>query len=236
MPSIQSVGGFVPRHRLFKVLTVCFCLALTLSATAGKHHSQSAASSADNTPGKFDYYLLVLSWAPEFCATHQSNMSSSECDPTRHYGFVVHGLWPQNDDGSYPTGCGNARPVSNEIVREMLPIMPARGLIQHEWSTHGTCTGLSAQEYFGELQQLYQSVKIPDDYQHPSAAFSAKPGNIEQKFAQANRAPQSAFRVSCRAGEFVAIEACFDKNLKYRDCGSSLKECQTPQVTVLPTP
>ena len=219
---------------LRKLIAVYLFLALTVSATASKHHSGS--SSADNTPGTFDYYLLVLSWAPEFCATHQSSKSSSECDPSRHYGFVVHGLWPQNNNGSYPQDCGTAQPVSNEIVREMLPIMPARGLIQHEWATHGTCSGLSSQQYFGDIQQLYKSVKVPQQYQHPSAQFSAAPRDIEQKFAQANGAPATAFRVSCSSGQFIAIEACFDKNLKYQDCGSSVKECRAPQVTVLPTP
>ncbi len=221
---------------LRKLIAVYLFLALGVSASASKHHSHSGSSSADNTPGKFDYYLLVLSWAPEFCVTHQSSMSSSECDPNRHYGFVVHGLWPQNNDGSYPQDCGSAQPVSNEIVREMLPVMPARGLIQHEWATHGTCSGLSSQEYFGDIQQLYKTIRVPQEYQHPPAEFTAKPGDIEQKFAQANGAPPSAFRVSCSSGEFIAIEACFDKNLKYRDCGSSVKECRTPQVKVLPTP
>lgn len=221
---------------LRKLIVASLVLALTVSASAGKHHSRSASSSTDNTPGAFDYYLLVLSWAPEFCATHQSSMSSSECDPKRHYGFVVHGLWPQNNDGSWPENCSSAQPVSGEIVREMLPIMPARGLIQHEWARHGTCSGLSSQRYFGDIQQLYKSVKVPQEYQHPSAQFSAAPSDIEQKFAQANGAPQNAFRVSCSGGEFVAIEACFDKNLKYRDCGSSAKDCRAPQVKVLPTP
>ena len=221
---------------LRKLIIACLIVTLAVSATASKHHSQSASSSADNTPGKFDYYLLVLSWAPEFCATHQSNMSSSECDPKRHFGFVVHGLWPQNNDGSWPKDCASAQPVSSDIVREMLPIMPARGLIQHEWATHGTCSGLSTQEYFGDIQQLYKTVKVPPEYQHPSAQFSAAPSDIEQKFAQANGAPQSAFRVSCSSGDFVAIEACFDKNLKYQDCGSSAKDCRAPQVKVLPTP
>lgn len=219
-----------------KLMVVFLFLALAINATAGKHHSQSRSSNADNTPGGFDYYLLVLSWAPEFCATHQSSMSSSECDPNRHYGFVVHGLWPQNNDGSWPKDCGGAQPVSNEIVREMLPIMPARGLIQHEWATHGTCSGLSSQEYFGDIQQLYKRMKVPQEYQHPATQFSASPGDIEQKFAQANGAPQGAFRVSCSGGAFVAIEACFDKNLKYQDCGSSVKECRAAQVKVLPTP
>jgi ribonuclease T2 len=224
------------RQTLCKLVVLYLSLTLAVGAFAAKHHSQSGSSTADNTPGVFDYYLFVLSWAPEFCATHQSSMSSGECDPNRHYGFVVHGLWPQNNDGSWPKDCGGAQPVSNEIVREMLPVMPARGLIQHEWATHGTCSGLSSQQYFGNIQQLYKSMKVPQEYQHPSAQFSAAPGDIEQKFAQANGASQAAFRVSCSSGEFVAIEACFDKNLKYRDCGSSAKECRAPQVKVLPTP
>ena len=223
-------------QRVRKLIVASLLLALISTASASKHRSSSASSNADNTPGAFDYYLLVLSWAPEFCATHQSSMSSSECDPTRHYGFVVHGLWPQNNNGSWPSNCGSAQPVSNEIVREMLPIMPARGLIQHEWATHGTCSGLSSQQYFGDIQQLYKSVKVPQQYQHPSAQFSAAPRDIEQKFAQANGAPATAFRVSCSSGQFIAIEACFDKNLKYQDCGSSVKECRAPRVTVLPTP
>ncbi len=226
----------MPRRSLSKMLALGFCLVFAASALAGKHHSQSASSNADNTAGAFDYYLLVLSWAPEFCATHQPSMSSSECDPNRHYGFVVHGLWPQNNDGSWPKDCGSAQPVSSEIVREMLPIMPARGLIQHEWATHGTCSGISSQQYFGDIQQLYKSIKVPPEYQHPSAQFSAAPSDIEQKFARANGAPQSAFRVSCSGPAFIAIEACFDKNLKYRDCGSSVKQCRAPQVKVLPTP
>ena len=90
-----------------KVLVGALFLALAANGFAGKHGSQSGRSSADNTPGHFDYYLLTLSWAPQFCATHQANMSSSECDPKRHYGLVVHGLWPQNDNGSYPLECGS---------------------------------------------------------------------------------------------------------------------------------
>ena len=224
------------RRTVRKLIVACLFFALVGSASASKHHSKSASSNADNTPGAFDYYLLVLSWAPEFCATHQSSMTSSECDPSRHYGFIVHGLWPQNNNGSWPSSCGSAQPVSNEIVREMLPIMPARGLIQHEWAKHGTCSGLSSQEYFGDIQKLYKMVKVPQEYQHPKSQFSAAPSDIEQKFAQANGVPRNSFRVSCSGGDFIAIEACFDKNLKYRDCGSSVKVCRAPQVTVLPTP
>src|SRR5271168_3146820 len=48
----------------------------------------------------FDYYLLNLSWSPEFCATHPT---ATEC--AQHPAFVLHGLWPQNTAGPFPQHC-----------------------------------------------------------------------------------------------------------------------------------
>ena len=44
----------------------------------------------------FDYYLLNLSWSPEFCHSHPN---ATEC--AQRAGFVLHGLWPQNNDRDY---------------------------------------------------------------------------------------------------------------------------------------
>lgn len=77
---------------------IALLVAGSLTGIAGARQRRQA----DNTPGSFDYYLLNLSWAPEFCAAHAGNVSSSECDPAHHFGFIVHGLWPENSDGSYP--------------------------------------------------------------------------------------------------------------------------------------
>jgi len=207
----------------------------SLAGTAFSQH-RSSANSADNTPGHFDYYLLSLSWAPEFCATHTSSASSSECDPRRHFGFVVHGLWPQNNDGSYPLDCAPASPVGQPTVQHMLAIMPARGLIQHEWAEHGTCSGLPPQDYFADIEKAFGIVKIPPEYRTPAQTMSASPSDIEQKFAAANHAPGGAFRVSCSHAEFVALEVCLTKDLQYRECGSSVRECRTRQVAVPPVP
>src|SRR5580692_6196384 len=55
-----------------------------------------------NAKQPFDYYLLNLSWSPEFCYTHPS---ATEC--ASHPAFVLHGLWPQNTDGTYPQNCSS---------------------------------------------------------------------------------------------------------------------------------
>jgi ribonuclease T2 len=192
-------------------------------------HSQSPQSPASG----FDYYLLALSWAPQFCAKSERN-SSQECDPSRHYGSVVHGLWPQNDDGSYPEKCEQSRTVSNETTRQVLPIMPSRGLIQHEWAEHGTCTGLDAPTYFGQVQQAFSQLQIPSQYRSPAEPVRASPAEIEQEFADANHAPASAFRVACSGGEFSGIDVCLSKKLEYRGCGADVRECRSRMVTIRP--
>jgi ribonuclease T2 len=199
-----------------------------------RQSSQSQQPAQSSQP--FDYYLLSLSWAPEFCVTHQSNASASECDPQHHYGFIVHGLWPQNDDGSYPQNCAPARPVAQEIVRRALNIMPNRGLIQHEWAEHGTCSGLDEQSYFSKVEQAFTALHIPVELRAPSEPLRASPAEIEQKFADANHAPASAFRISCSRGDLVAVEVCLTKDLQYRPCGTGMRECRTRTVEMRPVP
>ncbi len=215
-------------------LALCTLLCSLPVPTVAKHHR--ATSKASDTPGDFDFYLLTLSWAPEFCATHSSSRSSSECDASRHFGFIVHGLWPENNDGSYPQACAPAQPVAQGIVQQMLTIMPDRGLIQHEWATHGTCSGLATIDYFAAIRKAYGEVQTPQDLHAPARGESLSPASIEQEFASANHAPQDAFRISCSQGEMVAVEVCMTKKLQFRQCGPSVRDCKAPQVQVQPTP
>lgn len=54
--------------------------------------------------GDFDYYVLSLSWSPNWCATTGDHRESEQCDPARDLGWVVHGLWPQYESG-WPSYC-----------------------------------------------------------------------------------------------------------------------------------
>ncbi len=57
------------------------------------------------TEGDFDFYVLALSWSPEYCS---SNNDPQQCSIGRRLGFVLHGLWPQYNRG-YPSDCSNAQ-------------------------------------------------------------------------------------------------------------------------------
>jgi ribonuclease T2 len=180
--------------------------------------------------------MLVLSYAPDFCAEPGGNKDPRECGSGRHVGFIVHGLWPQGETGRGPENCGPARPVSEDIVRTMLRYIPTPSLIQHEWRAHGTCSGLDAPSYFALLRKARDSVKIPDDLNQPGAQLSISPADIESRMAGANQSfNRESFRVSCyRDNSLQEVRVCLNKDLSPRACTASAGQCPVNTVTLEP--
>ena len=218
----------------FVILVLVAGLSCSLIGTSFAKQKKQPPS--DTASADFDYFLLTLSWAPDFCASNPKVRSSAECDPKQHMGLVVHGLWPQYDNGKWPQDCTTTPPVASSTVKHMMPIMPGKQLIQHEWSKHGTCSGLSVKDYFGAIEKLYNGLQVPDGFQHPSSSSKTSAAEIEKKFASANNAPKGAFRVSCLQNEFSAVEICLSKDLQYQACPSTLKDCRALQISVRPVP
>lgn len=187
-------------------------------------------------PAPFDSYVLSLSWAPAFCAQPGAAAGNpAECASGRGIGFIVHGLWPESSRGKNPEACGPARRVSKPVVNLILPDMLSPGLIQHEWATHGTCTGLNAFDYFSLVLQARSAVQIPVQITSIQSQVVESPGTIEEQFATANPAfPRNAFRTSCREGIFQEERVCFGKNLKAQACVARVGVCTTRQIVVRP--
>ena len=214
-------------------LLLVACLSLSGNGFA-KHKKSQSSDSSTASGGAFDYYLLTLSWAPQFCATNTAARSSAECASNKHMGLVVHGLWPQYNNGKWPQDCSSTPPVASATVEHMMPVMPGSSLIQHEWAKHGTCSGLSVDDYFASIEKLYTGLTVPDDFKRPTGAAQTSPGDIEAAFASANNAPKQAFRVSCPQNEFSAVEICLTKDLKYQACPTTVRECRAGQIEVRP--
>lgn len=228
----------IVNRSLLKYLLTFAAIACLLADTAGARSRRKRNREEDRAAsGDFAYYLLTLSYAPDFCDQPQGNKDPRECGNGRRVGFVVHGLWPQGETSRGPEKCGNAPPVSQAIVSQMLPYIPTESLIQHEWAFHGTCSGLNAGDYFAAIRKARDSVTIPSDLKQPSQTLHLSPAQVEAKFAAANpRFPKEAFRTSCyqQGGELQEARICFNKDLTPRACGSSAGECQRGSVTMLP--
>lgn len=226
--------GYMFKHRsLFLAALLVTLLAGAIPSNARSHKRRQSQASGSS---EFAYYLLSLSYAPDFCDQPNGNKDPRECGSGRHVGFVVHGLWPQGETTRGPEKCSTASPVSQEIVRVTLNYIPTESLIQHEWSNHGTCSGLSAAEYFAAVRKARDAVRIPDELKQPGQSVNLSPAQIEAKLAAANPSfPKDGFRVSCyRDGELQEVRICFNKDLTPRSCGESAGHCAVPNVEMKP--
>jgi ribonuclease T2 len=198
-------------------------------------------ASARNEAGDFNYYMLVLSWSPTYCETQseQGRDGGQQCAGARPYAFVLHGLWPQYEDG-WPENCPvRDKPwVPNELVNKMLDIMPSRSLIIHEFKKHGICTGLSPEAYFDTARKLYQGIKIPQKYSSPGEILTVSPSELAQDFVATNPGLQSSMvSLSCNRNKLRDVRLCFSRDLKLRPCGSSearQKSCSQDKLAVPP--
>lgn len=182
-----------------------------------------AASAA--APG-FDYYLLTLSWSPEYCHGHRN---SPQCDGS-HPGFVVHGLWPQRDSGQWPSDCSTAPGLTDPS--SMLDIMPDPRLIAHEWATHGTCSGLSANQYFALIRHAYDSIKIPAALTHPAPTTTQSASGIKQMFVDANPGMSAGdIAISCHNRYLSAVEFCLSKSLQPIAC-QAVRDCNAGAIRI----
>ena len=158
-------------------------------------YSDRSAGRERNVAGQFDYYALVLSWSPTHCASEGGGRDDLQCNRRdgRRFNFVLHGLWPQYERG-YPGDCPTRdRPfVPNRVIDQMLDIMPAKGLIIHEYKKHGTCSGLDPAGYFDLARQLYSRIRVPERYINPFDVQFVAPEQLVREMMAAQRAGNNA--------------------------------------------
>ncbi len=190
---------------------------------------------AQHIPGRFDYYVLSLSWSPEYCATPAGSRNPQQCGEGRRYGFVVHGLWPQYERG-WPQDCSPVAPLDRAIVARMLPLMPAEKLIEHQWRKHGSCSGLDPASYFQLVEKAFRSFRIPDDLRQPLKEVTFAPDNLRQKILAANPAfPRGSISLTCSGRYLSEARVCFTKDLKPRACSASVRDtCRAENIILRP--
>ena len=164
----------------------------------------------------FDYYVLSLSWSPEHCAETRDN--SEQCAGNRAFGFVVHGLWPQNEQG-YPDNCAGADFDPEQVPQGLTELMPSMQLIRHEWTAHGRCTGLDERSYFEKVRRARQRVTIPARFGQPLESVETTPGEARAAFAEANAwsAPED-FAIADNGRFLREVRVCLTKELQFRRC------------------
>lgn len=174
--------------------------------------------------GKFDYYVLALSWSPNWCALEGDRRDSDQCDDRHDYGWTMHGLWPQYERG-YPDDCPSSKtdPTRRESD-QMADIMGSGGLAWYQWKKHGRCSGLDGPDYYALARNAYESVNRPELLRQLDKPVVLPAKVIEDAFLEAN--PEwsaDMLTITCRDDFIQEARLCLTRDLEPRICGSDVR-------------
>jgi ribonuclease T2 len=130
--------------------------------------------------------------------------------------------------------------VPEERIAEMLPVMPSKRLIIHQWRKHGSCSGLTQDAYFDLTRELFARIRIPARYIAPSTAVTVAPGELVDDFARANAwLEPSMMAVDCGnrrdRGRLEEIRICFSRQGDPRPCGANEhRQCRATSLVLPP--
>ncbi len=178
--------------------------------------------------GDFDYYVLSLSWSSAWCALEGDARDDPQCDDGRGLTFVLHGLWPQFDQG-WPQYCRTVeRDPPRATTAAMADIMGGSGVAFYQWKKHGRCSGLSADAFFATARRAFASVTVPPLFFRVRRDLEVPPEVIESAFLESNPGlSRDMVTVTCRAGLIQEVRICMDKDLSPRRCGDDVtRDCR----------
>lgn len=171
-----------------------------------------------NPDVKTDFYLLVYSHSPSFCAKKKQDGKIDEvrfqCASENKFGWVIHGLWGesakafiQRKDKEHPRFCkGDLPQLDISAIKPYLCMSPGARLLQGEWEKHGACDFKTADEYFAKAKELSERFKMP-----PSGLRKRDAMNWMKK-----NNPELKDKWLYLSGSEFGI--CFDKDFKAMSC------------------
>ncbi|WP_299025606.1 ribonuclease T2 [uncultured Sulfitobacter sp.] len=207
---------------------ILLTLIVTLTALTARAEGERA--------GEFDYYVMALSWSANWCALEGDERNSPQCDASEDHGWILHGLWPQFHRG-YPSYCKTAqRAPSRRMTGEMADIMGTGGLAWHQWNKHGTCTDLSAQDYYALSRKAYATVIRPTVFRKLDRTVKLPASVVEDAFIKDNpHLTRDTITITCRQGYIQEARICLSKSLTPVPCGRDvIRDCTLKDAVFTP--
>uniref|UniRef100_A0A6N2MPZ5 Uncharacterized protein n=1 Tax=Salix viminalis TaxID=40686 RepID=A0A6N2MPZ5_SALVM len=200
---------------LLVFVTASYCMIEEASAIEGQR--------------EFDYFALSLQWPGTYCRRTRHCCSKNACcrganAPTE---FTIHGLWPDYNDGTWPSCCYRSDFKEKEIstlhdaLEKYWPSLSC-GSISNCYEKHGTCSSPVVHDeysYFSTTLNVYfkyNVTKVLNEAGYvPSNSEKYPLGGIVSAIENAfHTTPQ----LVCSKGALEELRLCFYKDFKPRDC------------------
>jgi len=186
--------------------------------------------------GDFDYYVAALSWSATWCDLEGAARGEPQCDAGRGVTFVLHGLWPQYEEG-WPSYCRTTeRDPSRGQTAAVADVFGGAGAAFYQWKKHGRCSGLSAQDFYAKARRVREGIGIPAVFAKVNLRLKLPADVVEGAFLEANPGlARDMVTVTCRKGMISEVRICLTRDLAPRSCGAdAARDCKLQDALLLP--
>jgi ribonuclease T2 len=215
------------RYRRFRGGWKGLLLALALATPAAAEGERA---------GDFDYFVAALSWSAAWCKTEGDARGEPQCRPGQGITFVLHGLWPQFEDG-WPSYCRTPhRDPTRAETAAAADLFGGAGAAFYQWKKHGRCAGLAPADYYALARKARAAIRVPPVLAEAKRRFTLPASLIEGAFLEVNPAlAADGVTVTCK-GELIAeVRVCLTRDLQPRRCGAdAIRDCRLPDAVLLP--
>jgi ribonuclease T2 len=118
----------------------------------------------------------------------------------------------------------------------MTDIMGSSGMAWYQWKKHGTCSGLSAAEYFALSRRAYAQVARPPIFRKLQRPIKLPAKVVEDAFLKHNPDwTPDMLTITCRDDMIQEARLCLSKSLVPVPCGRDVvRDCTKSDALLMP--
>lgn len=195
------------------------------------------------TAGQFDFYVFAQSWPAQFCSAHSSWPGCSNPTAWQQTNLTIHGLWPNyaQAQGSHewPQCCQStygssfSAAVFQKYKYDFSTFWPneqdpsgsnlGNSLWNHEWGKHGTCSGLSQNDYFTSAFTVSSQMPTADAIVNNIGGSTTTQAILRFYGATCTAGNDCVVGLACdNSNNLSGITTCWNKNLQQIVCPSAV--------------
>lgn len=167
-------------------------------------------------------YVMQVQMTPAVCSLDTTKRKQRKC--LEGYSLTITGLIPETTQQTCNThSSSNLSPLQDKVVARVMPDENARRRL---WGAVGGCTGLTASQYFRDIINKADKLKIPTDLTGVESK-TVQLNVLKSQFYKLNPTMhKDSIRFTCHSSGkttlLTGIQICYKVNGQYKQCSNQV--------------
>lgn len=174
------------------------------------------------SPKGLQGYVMQIQMTPAICSIDKTKVKQRKC--LEGYSLTITGLLPETPQRNCTTSSSaKLSPIQTKVVARVMPDENAR---MNLWRNIGGCVPMNASQYFRDIINKAQNLKIPDDLTGVDNK-TVQQSTLKSQFYRLNpKLQKDSIQFSCATNSkrqvvLTNIQVCYKVNGQYKQCSNS---------------